>query len=461
MVTKRSVCLFCSVGCGIGFKSAGEDITGITYDRENPTNQGSLCPRGYYNLELINSPQRLSKEVSLALIKEKIRNTPSDSLAIFLSATASNEEAHLLAQLAENTQTKNVAILAPTSDLEAYEGKTWDVEKAEIESIAEIESKEALLIIGDALTRSAVLSRRLNKVKYGKRGNQIIVIDPNQSHTTWFATNHLAIKPGMEAVLLSALIKVIAKENNQDNVDLDLENAAKLSGISVEKIITTAKAFNAAPTGTIIFAPSEQMQRNDLTNYFCRILASLSPNKKYLTLYACGNLMGTKIMLDRSLKAGSSIDVIREKIKNRTIKTIIMLGEDLSPAIPEIRQIEFTALSSYFAVDWSPTVLLPLASQFEENGTFTFADGRTESVKNVAPKVGSISNLQILEQVMETHGHLERIISSPAKIETNLNQKIAEAQALSPTKTYPIEIISHFGNNELVKRFFWYRVNNK
>ena len=60
MVEKRNtICLFCSLGCGVAFRTSNDLVTAIDYDKENPVNLGSLCPRGYYNFELINHPQRL------------------------------------------------------------------------------------------------------------------------------------------------------------------------------------------------------------------------------------------------------------------------------------------------------------------------------------------------------------------------------------------------------------------
>ena len=103
---------------------------------------------------------------------------------------------------------------------------------ASLGTVEEIEQADTLLIVGDILTRSPVLSHRINKVKYGKRGNKVIVIDPNQSHTSWFATTHLKLNHGTEAPLLAALIKIISDDNHKGLVNADLERVAGVTGIT-------------------------------------------------------------------------------------------------------------------------------------------------------------------------------------------------------------------------------------
>ncbi len=42
----------------------------------------------------------------------------------------------------------------------------------------------------------------------------------------------------------------------------------------------------------------------------------------------------------------------------------------------------------------------------------------------------------------------------------DVKEKLAEAMKIEPKESAPAEDITHFGNNELVKNFFWCRVNN-
>jgi predicted molibdopterin-dependent oxidoreductase YjgC len=470
---KKSICLFCSMGCGTSFRTAGEHVLAIDYDRENPVNGGSLCPRGNYNFELLNHPQRLvdpqigkrrvSWSEALSFLSHGLKEFDPGSVGIVLSSLASNEEAYLAAKLAKLLGIKNISAAGDPADLEAYQGAKAEAAGAELARIEEIGNSEALLIVGDILTRSPVLAKRVNQVKYGKRGNKIIVIDPNKTHTSWFATTHLMNHPGTEALVLAAMLKVV-----------DVEKVAKTVGIPAEAITKAARDFNAATSGTIIFVPDAGKQRNDLIGYLIKALAGLSPNKKHITFYGFGNTLGVNMVLDRMAEGHISYPGLLGKIESGQIKAMLMLGEDLSASHPElekkIRHLKFIAMSNYFTaglVDES-VLLLPLASHLEGSATYTLADGRTEKAEAVASMIGAKSNLEIIASIMNTKVELEKILQEAREVvekgvpaeKADLAEKVAEALKIKAEKEAPEINITHFGNNALVKNFMWYKVNN-
>lgn len=481
---KKSTCLFCSLGCGVAFRTAGEHVIAIDYDKENPINNGSLCPRGNYNFELLNHPQRLvdpqigKRKVSwgeaLSFLEHRLKEFDPNSVGILLSSMSSNEDAYMAAKFAKVLGIKNITAAGDPADLEAYQGYKWEVKGAELSKVGEIDKGEALLIIGDILSRSPVLAKRVNKVKYGKRGNKIIVIDPNKTRTSWFATTQLENQPGTEALLLAAMIKVIADEKKK-KVDFNLGKAAKAVGIPQEQIEKAAKEFNAASSGTIIFVPSKTNERNDLISFFIKVLAGLSPNKKFITFYGFGNTLGVNTILDRMVEGRSSYPEVLKKIEKGQLKALLMLGEDLSASHSElekkIRQIKFVAMSNYFTTDLvdEAVLLLPLASHLENPASYVLADGRMDGLKPVAPKVGAKSNFEIIASLlnaeMETKKigqEIKAILSKGAPLEkVDLKQKIAEASKITPKEKVVELNITHFGNNSLVKNFFWFKVNNK
>lgn len=481
---KKSICLFCSLGCGIAFRTSGEHVTAIDYDKENPINLGSLCPRGNYNFELLNHPRRLvepqigQRKVSwseaLSFLGQKLKEFAPDSVGILLSSMSSNEDAYMAAKLAKVLGIKNISAAGDPADLEAYQGYKWEVKGAELSKVGEIDKGEALLIIGDILSRSPVLAKRVNKVKYGKRGNKIIVVDPNKTRTSWFATTHLANQPGTEALLLAAVIKVIADEKKK-KIDFNLGKAAQAVGIPQEQIEKAAKEFNAASSGTIIFVPRETNERNDLISFFIKVLAGLSPNKKFITFYGFGNTLGVNTILDRMVEGHTFYLDLLKKIENGQLKAILMLGEDISASHPElekkIRNLKFVAMSSYFAPALMDKafLVLPLASHLEGTASYTLADGRIERLEPLAPQVGAKSNLEIIASLLnaemepgkigqETEGVLAKGVLQE---KVDLREKLSEAQEIVAKEQVPLLNITHFGNNSLVRNFFWFKVNNK
>ncbi|MGB9612566.1 MAG: molybdopterin oxidoreductase family protein [Candidatus Margulisiibacteriota bacterium] len=474
-IIKKSTCLFCSLGCGVAFRVLGEQVVAIDYDKENAINRGSLCARGYYNLEILSHPQRLiepqigkrkvSWEEAITFAREGLKEFRAEEVGIVISNFASNEDAYLVAELAKYLGTNNVSALGDFSDLEAYQGENWA--EANLASSEEIGEVEALLIIGDILTRSPVLSKRVNKVKYGKRGNQIVVVDPNITHTAWFATNHLQNKPGTEALLLAAMTKVLAPEK----LDLDLDQVAKVVGVEKEAIINTAKAFASAPRGIIIFVPSLTKERNDLINYFTKILASLT-NKKYITFYSFGNALGVSRILDHQLKNRISYPELLARVGNGEIKAMLMFGEELdAPEVEKkVRLLKFALKTKFFPEGeiGDTEVLLPLASQHELGGSYVLADGRAVELQPVVSPVGAKSHGEVATLLAQGAVNFEKVKQQVKSILTagkvsekvTLKEKVLEVQKLKGGESVPIMNITHFGNNRLVRNFFWYRVNN-
>jgi hypothetical protein len=361
-----------------------------------------LCPRGHYNLELVNRPLQ-AFEGSIADLKKQLK---SDT-AVRISCLASCEEAILAAKLGAN----NVAAIGYAPDLEAVKAEKWGPrpERAKIESIG---SEDCLLIIGDLLARSAVMAKKINQVKYSKRGNQIIVIDPNTTHTSWFATLHLKNQPGTEALVLAELLEA------GDQSD--------------EKIKTASQILAASKSLTIIFVPSENIQHNDLVLYLVKLLAD-KLLQKYICFYMYGNTLGVSTILDN---LAPDHETLSPKPSNSLI-----LDEHLN---------------------------LPLATQFEEAGTYVLADARIEQTTAMLPKAGTYSIKDILIALLgqnidedELKQELAFILQKgiPA-ISVNKQEKLDQARSIIAKGPAKPANITHFGDNQLVKDLFWYKVNN-
>ncbi len=91
-----------------------DQITAIDYDKENPVNAGSLCPRGHYNFELLNHPEktdepiigegRLTWDAAIDAFKEtSSRNMIHPRSAFFFHSNASNEDAYRRRKNGERT----------------------------------------------------------------------------------------------------------------------------------------------------------------------------------------------------------------------------------------------------------------------------------------------------------------------------------------------------------------------
>lgn len=57
----KTICPYCSVGCGISVYTKDGKVINTEGDLEHPTNEGTLCPKGASLHQIINNPLRLTK----------------------------------------------------------------------------------------------------------------------------------------------------------------------------------------------------------------------------------------------------------------------------------------------------------------------------------------------------------------------------------------------------------------
>lgn len=428
MVKQNSICLFCSKGCKLAFTKDQNNAFQVAYDEP-------ICARGHYNLEMLKHPLRFfNPNMDIDKVKAQVN---SGSLAILLSGLASLETVYLAAKLAQKHNTNNIDIIGSHSDFEAMQAEKWQA-NATIAKIQDIGTEDALFIIGDVLTRSPVMSSHVNKVKYAKRGNQIIVLDPLNSHTAWFATAHLKNTPGTEALVLAAMLA-------PDKVD------CSAAGITKEKLAATLDSFNKAGSGTIIFAPGKDKKHNDLILFFIKKLCEKSGNKKYLVLYEYGNALGAKAVLSKLIPDHCA--------PHAPVDTLLVLGDGDRGTCSG----NWTLSQSYFHDPRKANCIFPLASQFETTGTYMLADQRIEKVPAIASPAGLLSSQELLEDLLDEEIDLDINFEKGFEFETinvDLNEKIELAKSITGSEKAHEEQVTHFGNNDLVKNFFWYKVNN-
>lgn len=117
-VTKvTTTCPFCGVGCNFDLNVKDGKVVGVTPNEDSVVNGTSLCVKGRYHTDLINSPDRLTKplikvdgkfeettwEVALNTVAEnfsKVKETYGpDSIAGLSSARCTNEENYLFQKM--------------------------------------------------------------------------------------------------------------------------------------------------------------------------------------------------------------------------------------------------------------------------------------------------------------------------------------------------------------------------
>ena len=113
----RTTCPFCGVGCNFDLNVANGKVVGATANPESPVNTGSLCVKGRFHTDLINSPDRITTplikrdgvfeqaswdealdHVAARLLDIKDQHG-AEAIGVLSSARCTNEENYLLQRL--------------------------------------------------------------------------------------------------------------------------------------------------------------------------------------------------------------------------------------------------------------------------------------------------------------------------------------------------------------------------
>ena len=123
----KTTCSYCGVGCQINLHVKDNTVLKITGAEDSPPNFGSLCVKGRFGYDFINSPDRLTtplikengefREASWDEALEKVAGSlteikdtnGSDSIGVLTSARITNEENYIAHKFARTVlKTNNI-----------------------------------------------------------------------------------------------------------------------------------------------------------------------------------------------------------------------------------------------------------------------------------------------------------------------------------------------------------------
>jgi predicted molibdopterin-dependent oxidoreductase YjgC len=508
MEERESFCLFCSLGCKFAVKVDKGVALSPEFCPDYPINEGRLCPKGLYAIELLNHPRRLlaprikedgkikeiSWEESLGTLASKISEVKgkygSQAIGIVIGPNHTNEEILAAQELARAIGTDNFACSFPPNDWGLL--STPDIIPPT--RVEDMENANCSLIIGNLFVTHPVLARGVIDAKYKARGNSIMVIDPERTNTAWFANTHLQNRPGTEALTLVGMLKSILSSSPErgENIKKKLqavpdEAISKATGLSMSQIAMVARAFNDAEKGGVFLSPGfKGMADINLIAQLCKLLVeNAKGDKSFMPLFTFGNAVGAFSMCSRD--GGKSFPQLIEEASSGKIKLLIDFGEDLLSSYPSAKvqgalsQLEFLTISSPFVFETERLahMVLPCASWLEKNGTVNFFDARRERLEPVLEPPGiAKSDLEIILQLSREFGasldaekiskeaealgrkSLSRGKGKPEmdKLAEKLNELVKESVA--EDKEYPYLLIAgestvHFTDGSITRNLDW------
>jgi assimilatory nitrate reductase catalytic subunit len=227
--TTNLVCGFCSTGCGLNAHLRDGQAINLTPSADYPVNLGMACPKGWEALTPLSSPDRaltplvrLERGGSLepcdwerALVlfcerfKELQRRYGPDSIAWLGTGQIVNEELAFLGALAKfgmgmlhgDGNTRQCMATAVTAYKQSF---GFD---APPYTYADFEESDVIVLIGSNLCIAhPIMWQRIMRNRHRPK---IIVVDPRKTETAMAATQHYALRPKSDLVLLYGLAHIL------------------------------------------------------------------------------------------------------------------------------------------------------------------------------------------------------------------------------------------------------------
>jgi anaerobic selenocysteine-containing dehydrogenase len=227
-------CTICEAACGLELEVAGREVIGIRGDAEDAFSHGFVCPKGAALRELDADPDRLSQplvrrggvhvpvswdeafeEVERGL-RPIIEQHGNDAVAFYLGNPGAHSTALLL---------YNQALLTGFRSRNRYSASTVDQYPKQVAvgllfgtafsvPVPDIDRSRYLLMLGANPIASngslwTVPDFRGRARRLRERGGRLVVVDPRRSETAAIADQHIAIRPGTDALLLAGMVHAL------------------------------------------------------------------------------------------------------------------------------------------------------------------------------------------------------------------------------------------------------------
>jgi anaerobic selenocysteine-containing dehydrogenase len=230
---KKTSCVLCYNNCGLEVVTEGSKILKVRGDRNNPRSRGYLCRKGANVAYFQNNPERLkyplkrvgrsfervSWEQALDEIASKLKGTveehgPRSVAYMGGGGQGSHFEAAFGVRFLHGLGSKyHYSPLA--QELTGYfwvQGKAFG--RQYMHPVPDIQASDFIVLWGANPMVSHDLPRAPAVLREKKKepGFLLAVVDPRLTETAKLADIHLRIRPGTDALLLKAMIKILLTE---------------------------------------------------------------------------------------------------------------------------------------------------------------------------------------------------------------------------------------------------------
>ena len=281
--------MLCEAVCGLTVEVEGDSVGRVRGDPDDPFSRGHICPKAAAIVDVqddadrIRAPQRreggrwqaVSWQAALdeagTRLAEVQRKHGRSAVGVYLGNPTVHSYSALLATPFFNRALGTRARFSATSVdqlphmLAALEMFGHQV----LLPVPDVDRTHFFLVLGanplasnGSLMTAGGISRRLDDLR--KRGGKLVVVDPRRTETAAAADQHLAIRPGSDALLLLAMLHVLFEQQRvglrhlapfTDGLGLLQDAAARFppervaahTGVGAPAIRELARDFASAP----------------------------------------------------------------------------------------------------------------------------------------------------------------------------------------------------------------------
>lgn len=258
------ICGFCSTGCSLDVHVRDGEAVNVTPTVDYSVNAGAACPKGWDalvplraadrattplvrgssgNLEATDWPTAIDTFVTR--FKAIQRKHGAESVAFLGTGQMPSEELALLGSLAKfgmgmvhgdgNTRQCMATAVVAYKQAFGFDAPPY--------TYADFEESDTLVFVGaNPCVAHPILWARVKKNAHNPR---IIVIDPRRTETAMAATDHIALRPKSDLVLLYGLANLLIGRNWIDRAFIDAhtngfaEFTAHVASFTLERVIET------------------------------------------------------------------------------------------------------------------------------------------------------------------------------------------------------------------------------
>ena len=488
-----TTCAYCGVGCGFKAEMKGNTVVRMVPWKDGKANEGHSCVKGRFAFGYATHPDRITKPMIRARITDPWREVSwdeaighaasefkriqaqhgRDSVGGITSSRCTNEEVYLVQKLIRaafgnnNVDTCARVCHSPTG---YGMGQTFGT-SAGTQTFKSVEHTDVMLVIGaNPSDAHPVFASRMKRRL--RQGAKLIVADPRQidlvSSPHVKAQHHLALKPGTNVALITAMAHVVVTEGlvREDYVaercdaksfrewrefvarpENSPEAFEPATGVPAAELRAAARLFAAGPNSAIYYGlgVTEHAQGSTMVMGIANLAMAcgmvgregvgVNPLRGQNNVQgSCDmgsfphELPGYRHISDSTVRAqfdaawgvslspepGLRIPNMFEAALDGSFKGLYCQGEDIAQSDPNTQHVD-AALSAMECIVVQDIflnetakyahVFLPGSSFLEKDGTFTNAERRISRVSQAMPPLSGLGDWEVTMKLSNALGY--------------------------------------------------------